>query len=130
MFIKTSEGFNQHKRDLSIISDWIEGSVILLNEVISKSDVVDIFNEENIFANKDESIYRIAVKAEDESSVKKTAEVEYKINGSVKKDLLEYNPTKKIFECFVYSGFQEKPLVEKITLEDYLANKKTYSVNK
>ena len=52
MFIKTTEGFSQNKRDLSIISDWIEASVILLGEKISKSDVIDIFNEENVFADK------------------------------------------------------------------------------
>jgi len=52
MFIKTTEGFSQQKRDLSIVSDWIESSVILLNEKVSKSDVIDILNEENVFANK------------------------------------------------------------------------------
>lgn len=55
MFLKTTEGFSQKNRDLSLVSDWIEAAVILLSEKVSKSDVVDIFNEENVFADKQEA---------------------------------------------------------------------------
>ena len=56
MFIKTTDGFSKQNKDLSIVSDWIESSTVLLNEEVSISDVVDVLTEENLFYDQNDAV--------------------------------------------------------------------------
>lgn len=53
MFLKPTEGFSSRNKDITIISDWIESAVVLLGEIVSKTDVEDVLLEENIYKDKE-----------------------------------------------------------------------------
>jgi hypothetical protein len=41
----------QHNCDLITATDWVEGTVMFQLDIVSKSDVVDFLEEENIYRN-------------------------------------------------------------------------------
>ena len=60
--LPTSKNFSQptgtppeieHNIELSVLCDWIEGSVLFDNEDLSKADIVDILKEEEVYGDPD-----------------------------------------------------------------------------
>ncbi|PKL83380.1 MAG: hypothetical protein CVV24_05275 [Ignavibacteriae bacterium HGW-Ignavibacteriae-3] len=74
------------------------------------------------------TFYRLIVKAEDETSLKQSAEAEVIFGNEVRTEVLQYDPINKIYETVFNSESFEYPVIRNITLEDYLANRKTYTI--
>ena len=76
------------------------------------------------------SLYKITVKAEDETSLKRSALAEVRFGDISKEVILEYNPDKELYEAVFKSEGKEKPVIRSIVLEDQLLNRKTYLISK
>ena len=42
---------NAHNSDLMVAADWVEGTVLFLKTKVSKADVADFLEEQNIYRN-------------------------------------------------------------------------------
>jgi hypothetical protein len=77
-----------------------------------------------------QSLYKIIIKASDDTELKKTAEVELSSGNIRIVEVLAYNLRENLYEGSLNISSQEKPVLRKIILEDYLMNKKIYEVGK
>jgi hypothetical protein len=80
--------------------------------------------------NANNFLYKITIKAEDVSPLRKTAEVELQISGFVQKEVLRFNEQQQIYEGFVSVGRDQAPVIKKIVLHDFLLNTETYQISK
>jgi hypothetical protein len=80
--------------------------------------------------NANNFLYKITIKAEDASPLRKTAEVELQISGFVQKEVLRFNEQQQIYEGFVSVGRDQAPVIKKIILHDFLLNTETYQISK
>jgi len=73
-----------------------------------------------------DNLYQINVKADDETSLSKSAKAEISFNGSIFTEILPYNSVTGLYELTFMGVDNLKPRIKSVTLEDELNNKKTY----
>lgn len=80
--------------------------------------------------NSNNFLYKIIIKAQDSSPLRKTAEVELQIRGFIQKEILRLNEQSQTYEGFVSLGLDQAPVIKKIVLHDFLLNSETYQISK
>lgn len=110
-------------------TDQAGNSNLLQKNIVLDDEAPILVSNEITLLDQKKNLYKILVKAEDVTSLKKTAEVEIQASGETRKEFLELNSSGKVYEGIFNFGAQGKPVIKKITLEDYLSNKKSYQVN-
>ena len=75
-------------------------------------------------------IIKITVEASDKSELKRTAEVEYEINGEIQKAYLRLTSQTSTYEgnIQILKSQRNSYKINSITLEDYLGNRGTYNL--
>jgi hypothetical protein len=110
-------------------SDPAGNSYLLLSRIFLDDEAPVLVSNETVELDQKKNFYKVLVKAADATALKKTAEVEIQTVNGTRKELLELNSSGKVYEGIFNFGMQSKPVIKKITLEDYLSNKKSYQVN-
>ena len=88
----------------------------------------DLISADIQWADNSKTSVRIVVCAEDNTYLRKTAVVELICNAVLKNEILEYNNVKNAYECIISVKKNNMPRIKSVTLEDYLGNKKSYSI--
>ena len=80
--------------------------------------------------DKNESYYRIIIKADDLTQLKSYSEITLDEDGAYRTEMIKYSKEKNIYEGIINCGGKTLPRIKTITLEDLLFNKKTFEISK
>lgn len=73
-------------------------------------------------------VYKINIRAEDASQLRKAIRFEYLDNGLHKTEIAELDDQTQNYYAYLHSVGPKKPMIKKIFLEDYLSNTRIYEV--